>query len=58
LLFRRERSQVVTQLVSDCCDLVVPSASLGLVELDDGIVGLAGTVSSIIGLQSAWRKTA
>jgi peroxin-11B len=26
--------------------------------LDDGIVGLAGTVSSLIGLYGVWQKTA
>jgi peroxin-11B len=40
------------------CDLTVPSSALGFVNLDDGIVGLAGTVSSLIGLYGAWQKTA
>lgn len=46
------------QLVSDICDLSIPLSGLGLVKLDDGIVGLAGTVSSLIGLHSAWKRTA
>jgi peroxin-11B len=40
------------------CDLTVPSSALGFVNLDDGIVGLAGTLSSLIGLYGAWQKTA
>ncbi|EEH43690.1 uncharacterized protein PADG_08510 [Paracoccidioides brasiliensis Pb18] len=54
----KERTAVLTQLVSDCCDITIPSSGLGYVNLDDGIIGLAGTISSLIGLQSAWRKTA
>ncbi|KAK3075050.1 Peroxisomal membrane protein PMP27 [Teratosphaeriaceae sp. CCFEE 6253] len=55
-----ERDQRATQLqlVSDLCDIIVPAASLGLINADDGIVGLAGTTSSLIGLFAAWAKTA
>ncbi|KAI9826570.1 MAG: Peroxisomal membrane protein PMP27 [Thelocarpon impressellum] len=55
---QRERAAVNIQLVSDLCDLTVPSAALGLVNFDDGFVGLAGTVSSLIGVWSQWKKTA
>ncbi|KAK2745133.1 Peroxisomal membrane protein PMP27 [Myotisia sp. PD_48] len=54
----RERAVACTQLVSDCCDLTIPLSALGLVNLDDGIVGIAGTISSLIGLKAVWRKTA
>ena len=54
----RERTATNIQLVSDLCDLTVPSTALGFVNLDDGIVGLAGTVSSLIGVWSVWKKTA
>lgn len=46
------------QLLSDVCDATVPSAATGLVNFDEGIVGLAGTVSSLIGLTAQWEKTA
>jgi peroxin-11B len=46
------------QLVSDLCDLTVPSSALGYVNFDDGIVGLAGTLSSVLGVYGAWQKTA
>lgn len=46
------------QLVSDLCDLTVPSSMLGYVNFDDGFVGLAGTVSSLLGAYGAWQKTA
>ena len=54
----RERTATQLQLVSDLCDLTVPTANLGLINFDDGIVGLAGTTSSLIGLSAAWAKTA
>lgn len=54
----RERKAIVTQLISDVCDVAVPASALGYVQLDDGIVGLAGTVSSLIGLKATWKKAA
>lgn len=55
-----ERAAVNLQLVSDLCDLTVPVFGLGYGNglLDDGIVGLAGTVSSLIGVLGQWQKTA
>jgi peroxin-11B len=59
LIFRyRERAAINLQLLSDLCDLTVPSSAIGLANFDDGIVGLAGTVSSLIGVYSQWKKTA
>lgn len=55
---RRERTSTNLQLMSDLCDLTIPSAALGYANLDDGLVGLAGTVSSMVGVWSAWKKTA
>jgi peroxin-11B len=54
----RERAAINLQLLSDLCDLMVPTAALGWTNLDDGIIGLAGTVSSLIGVYGAWKKTA
>jgi peroxin-11B len=54
----RQRTAANIQLISDICDLTVPGSALGYVNLDDGIVGLAGTVSSLIGVYGVWQKTA
>ncbi|OKL56185.1 hypothetical protein UA08_08443 [Talaromyces atroroseus] len=54
----RERVAARIQLVSDLCDLTIPVSTLGYVKLDDGLVGIAGTVSSLIGVWSSWKKTA
>lgn len=53
----RDRNATQLQLISDVCDMTVPGSALGYANLDDGIVGLAGTVSSLIGLYAAWLKT-
>lgn len=58
ILLRREGNAAKIQLISDLCDLAVPLSALGYVTLDDGIVGLSGTVSSLLGLWSVWKKTA
>ncbi|KAL8304493.1 hypothetical protein RB597_004346 [Gaeumannomyces tritici] len=53
-----ERTAARTQLLSDLCDLTIPFSALGWVGLDDGIVGIAGTVSSVLGVIAQWKKTA
>ncbi|KAL0934223.1 peroxisomal biogenesis factor 11 [Colletotrichum truncatum] len=53
-----ERAASRLQLVSDLCDLTVPTSALAWVGFDDGIVGLAGTLSSLIGVYTQWKKTA
>lgn len=54
----RERAAINLQLLSDLCDLAAPTSAIGLTNFDDGFVGLAGTVSSLIGVYSQWKKTA
>ncbi|TVY73196.1 Peroxisomal membrane protein PMP27 [Lachnellula suecica] len=54
----KERAAINLQLLSDLCDLTVPTSAIGLASFDDGFVGLAGTVSSLIGVYSTWKKTA
>ncbi|GAP93307.1 putative peroxisomal biogenesis factor 11 [Rosellinia necatrix] len=53
-----ERYAARLQLVSDLCDLTIPTSALGWTSFDDGFVGLAGTVSSLIGVIGQWKKTA
>ena len=53
----RERGAAQLQLLSDVCDITIPANAI-YGRFDDGICGIAGTVSSLIGLQAAWAKTA
>lgn len=55
--YLRERAAINLQLVSDLCDLTIPTSAIGLIGFDDGFVGLAGTVSSLLGVYSQWKKT-
>jgi len=54
----KERAAISTQLLSDLCDLAVSTSAAGLTTFDDGLVGLAGLTSSLIGVRSQWKKTA
>jgi hypothetical protein len=54
----KEANVVKVQLISDLCDITIPASALKWVDLDDGFVGLAGTVSSLLGVWGQWRKTA
>ena len=45
------------QLISDLCDLAIPTSALGITSFNDGLVGLAGTISSLIGVYKQWKKT-
>jgi peroxin-11B len=54
----RERAVVNLQLISDLCDLTLPTTALGFANFDDGFIGLAGTVSSLIGVHNQWKKVA
>ena len=54
----RETNAVRLQLISDLCDITIPATALGWAKLDDGIVGIAGTVSSLLGVYSQWKKVA
>ena len=56
--WHRERTATNIQLISDLCDMTIPLSALEYANLDDGIVGLAGTVSSLLGVWSQWKKTA
>jgi hypothetical protein len=53
-----ERAAAHLQLTSDLCDLTVPFSALAWINFDDGVVGLAGTVSSLIGVYLQWKKSA
>jgi peroxin-11B len=53
-----ERQATQLQLISDLCDFTVPTSALGLINFDDGFVGLTGTASSLLGVWGQWKKTA
>jgi peroxin-11B len=52
----REWNVATLQLACDLADMTVPATFLGIVNLDDGIVGLLGTFSSLVGMFNAWER--
>ncbi|KAF9012206.1 Peroxisomal membrane protein PMP27, partial [Haplosporangium bisporale] len=52
----KEQDAVNKTLLLDGLDMLIPSTGLGYVDLDDGAVGLIGTITSIMGAQSQWAK--
>ncbi|KAG0363641.1 Peroxisomal membrane protein PMP27, partial [Mortierella sp. AD032] len=55
-LLDREQHALNKALLLDGLDLLIPSSGLGYVDLDDGVVGLIGTATSLMGAESHWAK--
>jgi len=49
-----DRNKQLQSLLKNGVDLVIPSARLGWLPVSDGTVGLAGTVTSVIGIYDTW----
>jgi len=54
LALEKMRSDTRYQFVIDILDIWIPASNLGLVNVNDGIVGLAGLTSSIMGTYTQW----
>lgn len=50
----RETKKVVQSTIQDMIDLIIPLSLMGMIDVSPGVVGLAGTVTSILGAISAW----
>ena len=50
----RETRKIVQSALSDLIDTVIPMSLVGLVDISPGVVGLAGTVTSVLGAISLW----
>ncbi|GAA5902830.1 hypothetical protein JCM6882_009137 [Rhodosporidiobolus microsporus] len=53
---RTQQSAVRFQLTQDALDILIPAGTLGYHSLDDGALGLIGTVTSFMGLRSQVQK--
>lgn len=54
LALEKMRVGVRYQFIIDILDIWIPAFNLGLVNVNDGIVGFAGLISSIMGMRSQW----
>lgn len=48
--FRAKEAKLGQGILKNTTDLIIPSARLGWINVSDGIVGLAGTITSFIGI--------
>ncbi|KAK7203527.1 peroxisomal biogenesis factor 11 [Myxozyma melibiosi] len=55
---RAEKKKTSTQFALDVLDSTIPISGLALLPIDDGTVGLAGMLSSVIGAAEQWKVTA
>ncbi|KAG1140917.1 hypothetical protein G6F37_008702 [Rhizopus arrhizus] len=52
----RDKHNAKYQFVQDAVDAIIPLAGLGLLKADEGIVGLAGMTTSLLAMNSQWKK--
>lgn len=50
----RKRNKQLMAILKNACDIVIPSARLGWLPVSDGTVGIAGTITSVIGIRDTW----
>ncbi|KAF9183622.1 Peroxisomal membrane protein PMP27 [Haplosporangium sp. Z 767] len=55
-LLANEQHAVSKQLLQDGLDILIPSTGLGYLDLDDGVIGLVGTATSLMGAKTQWAK--
>ncbi|KAJ3558037.1 hypothetical protein NM688_g1146 [Phlebia brevispora] len=53
----KARDDARHQFIIDLLDIWVPATTLGLVNLNDGIVGIFGVISSVMALKKQWIST-
>lgn len=49
--------ELTLSVLQDALDLVIPLSQADIIVADPLIVGLAGTVTSLLGLRSIWKWT-
>ncbi|KAI3652416.1 hypothetical protein MP228_002741 [Amoeboaphelidium protococcarum] len=53
---KREQKKIYLELAQDTLDLVIPGSLLEIIKVDNGFVGLVGTITSLIGWNAAWPR--
>jgi hypothetical protein len=52
----REQTKILLECAQDGLDLFIPGLILEYTTVNQGVVALAGTITSIIGWHAAWPK--
>lgn len=53
-----KRNKQMMAMVKNGVDIIIPSARLGWLPVSDGTVGIAGTITSVIGIYDSWPTQA
>nr|ODN88309.1 hypothetical protein L203_02919 [Cryptococcus depauperatus CBS 7841] len=53
-----QRQTILSQLVSDTLDVWIPATGLGYTNVNDGVLGAFGAITSYMALQTQWRRHA
>lgn len=54
---KAEQSKILFELIQDSLDVIIPGSILEYIPVSNGVVGLAGTVTSLMGVYGAWPKS-
>ena len=52
---RTEQAAVRWQATQDALDWLIPATGAGVLDLDEGVLGLAGFATSLMGARSQWQ---
>ncbi|KAI8320502.1 peroxisomal biogenesis factor 11 [Martensiomyces pterosporus] len=55
-IIRRQKAQANRQLLAAALDLTIPVRGLGILNINEGLVALAGTITSLLGVQDVLSK--
>ncbi|KAI9183138.1 Peroxisomal membrane protein PMP27 [Blastocladiella emersonii ATCC 22665] len=50
------RRKLARQIFQESLDILVPAKGLGYIGLSDGVIGLTGALTSLMGVQAQWKK--
>jgi peroxin-11B len=57
LMLKAEQPKLVMELLQDSLDVVIPAALLEYLPVSQGVVGLVGTITSLMGVFNAWPRS-
>jgi len=52
-----EQAAVRYQMTQDSLDWLLPATGAGFLDLDEGVLGIAGTITSLLGARTQWKAT-
>lgn len=51
------RPEVLVDTVKNCADFLIPLNIIGVIQINNGIIGILGLISSLAGASTAWQPT-